>query len=260
MKEETKTKTQEQEVLYFLDAVEGQGFENMEQDQIAIPRLNISQALSEVVQNGHMEQGHFYNSLTGKDYGTTIQLVVCCFQKVWVEWKKNQGGYVGTYPIGGLEGVTGDNFKKMEHKDADGNINDVIETWNYLVFLPEHLDDGLMVFSSTRGNLKYLKSWNTQMRYLRTPTGRPAPLFSSIWEVSTGKDTNKSGNKYFSCNKDGKSSFVWKGWVSKDMFLTYITPAREVAEQTLALVDNSQDIQQIESPESSEPIETAEGF
>ena len=109
MKEETKT----QEVLDFLDAVEGQGFENMEQDQIAIPRLNISQALSEVVQNGHMEQGHFYNSLTGKDYGTTIQLVVCCFQKVWVEWKKNQGGYVGTYPIGGLEGVTGDNFKKM---------------------------------------------------------------------------------------------------------------------------------------------------
>lgn len=256
MKEETKT----QEVLDFLDAVEGQGFENMEQDQIAIPRLNISQALSEVVQNGHMEQGHFYNSLTGKDYGTTIQLVVCCFQKVWVEWKKNQGGYVGTYPIGGLEGVTGDNFKKMEHKDADGNINDVIETWNYLVFLPEHLDDGLMVFSSTRGNLKYLKSWNTQMRYLRTPTGRPAPLFSSIWEVSTGKDTNKAGNKYFSCNKDGKSSFVWKGWVSKDMFTTFISPARETAEQTLALVDNSQDIQQIESSESSEPIETAEGF
>ena len=252
MKEETKT----QEVLDFLDAVEGQGFENMEQDQIAIPRLNISQALSEVVQNGHMEQGHFYNSLTGKDYGTTIQLVVCCFQKVWVEWKKNQGGYVGTYPIGGLEGVTGDNFKKMEHKDADGNINDVIETWNYLVVLPEHLEDGYMIFGSTRGNLKYLKGWNTQMRYLRTPSGKPAPLFSAIWTMVTGKDKNKSGQPYFSCNKDGKSSIAFKSWVSKEIFLEYVTPARQVADQAVMLADNR--TQAIEADTTAESEESSQ--
>ncbi len=222
----------------YLNEVAGQGFENMGTDETAVPRLLIAQSNSDVVTNGQVPVGHFYNSITGKDYGDSVNVIVCFFQKVWVEWKKNMGGYVGTYPIGGLEGVTGDNFKGMEHKDADGNINDVIETWNYLVVLPEHLEDGYLIFGSTRGNLKYLKGWNTQMRYLRTPSGKAAPLFSAIWNMSTGKDKNKSGQPYYSCNKDGKSSIIFKEWVTKEMFLEYVTPARQMADSAIMLADN----------------------
>ena len=222
----------------YLNEVAGQGFENMGTDETAVPRLLIAQALSEVTQNGQVPAGHFYNSITGEDYGDSIDVIVCHFQKVWVEWKKDQGGYVGTYPVGGLEGVTGDNFKGMEHKDADGNINDVIETWDYLVILPEHKDAGFMIFGSTRGNLKYLKGWNTQMRYLRTPQGKAAPLFSAVWNMSTGKDTNKKGNSYYSCNKDGKSSIKFKEWVSRAIYDEYIVPARQVADQAVMLADN----------------------
>lgn len=237
----------------YLNEVAGQGFENMSQDEVAVPRLLIAQAMSDVVQNGSVKVGHFYNSITGEDYGDSIDLIVCHFQKVWVEWKKNNGGYVGTYPIGGLEGVTGDNYTGLEHKDADGNINDVIETWNYLVVLPEHMSDGYMIFGSTRGNLKYLKGWNTQMRYLRTPSGKAAPLFSSIWSLTTGKDQNKKGNTYYSCNKEGKSSIVWKEWVSKEMFVEYVTPARQVADQALALADNRQNTLGIEDNTEETP-------
>lgn len=244
----------------YLNEVEGQGFENMSQSEVAVPRLLIAQALSDVVQNGSVKVGHFYNSITGKDYGEAVDLIVCHFQKVWVEWKKNQGGYVGTYPIGGLDGVTGDNYKGMEHKDAEGNINDVIETWNYLVILPEHTEDGYMVFGSTRGNLKYLKGWNTQMRYLRTPSGKVAPLFSSIWTLTTGKDQNKNGQTYYSCNKEGRSSIVWNGWVSKELFLDYVTPARQVADQAIALVDNSQNTLSIENGSTPTGEATNEPF
>lgn len=230
----------------YLNEVAGQGFENMGTDETAVPRLLIAQALSDVVTNGQVPVGHFYNSITGEDYGESVDVIVCHFQKVWVEWKKNQGGYVGTYPVGGLEGVTGDNFKGMEHKDAEGNINDVIETWDYLVVLPEHKEAGYLIFGSTRGNLKYLKGWNTQMRYLRTPSGKAAPLFSSVWTMTTGKDKSKSGQPYFSCNKDGKSSIVWKGWTSKELFLEYVTPARQVADQAVMLADNR--TQAIEAP------------
>ena len=222
----------------YLNEVAGQGFENMGTDETAVPRLLIAQALSEVTQNGTVPAGHFYNSITGEDYGDSVDIIVCHFQKVWVEWKKNNGGYVGTYPIGGLEGVTGDNFKGMEHKDADGNINDVIETWDYLVILPEHKEAGFMIFGSTRGNLKYLKGWNTQMRYLRTPAGKAAPLFSAVWNITTGKDKNKAGNQYYSCNKDGKSSIVFKEWVGKETYLEYVAPARQVADQAVMLADN----------------------
>lgn len=223
--------------LDYLGEVAGQGFENMSNGEVAVPRLLIAQAISDVVTNGSVKVGHFYNSISGKDYGESVDVIVCHFQKVWVEWKKNQGGYVATHEVGSIE-VTGDNYSGMEHKDAEGNINDVIETWNYLAVLPEHLEDGYMIFGSTRGNLKYLKGWNTQMRYLRTPSGKAAPLFSSIWTLTTGKDQNKKGNTYYSCNKDGKSSIVWKDWVSKEMFLEYVTPARQVAEQAIALADN----------------------
>ena len=80
-------KDMELEEAGFLDEVAGQGFEGMEQGDVTIPRLLISQQLSDVVQAGSVPVGHFYNSLTGEDYGDTIKVIPCHFQKVWVDWK-----------------------------------------------------------------------------------------------------------------------------------------------------------------------------
>lgn len=230
----------------YLDEVAGQGFESMGGDETTVPRLLISQQLSQSVQDGSIQAGHFYNSVTGKDYGTSLDVIVCHFSKVWIAWKPNGGGYVGTYQVGSIE-VTGDNFSGM--KDKEGN--DVTETWAYLVILPEHLEDGYLVFQSTRGNLKYLKSWNTQMKFLRTPSGKPAPLFSAIWNLTLGKDTNKKGQTYYSCNVNGKSSAVHKDWVPGSLFTEYVSPAREIATQAIALTDNRTNIEAIESDETS---------
>ena len=232
--------------LSFLDEVAGQGFEQMGAQETATPMLLIAQAMSDVVSNGSVQVGHFYNSITGKDYGDNVNVIVCHFQLMWLEWKPGQGGLVARWQPNEIE-VTGDKYSGMKHGE-----NDVIETWMYLVVLPDHLEDGYMIFSSTRGNLKYLKGWNTQMRYLRTPSGKPAPLFSAIWNLATGKDKNKAGNTYYSCNKDGKSSIKQVDWVSKELFTEYVIPAREIADQAVAIADNREDVAAIESSTSEE--------
>lgn len=231
----------------FLDEVAGQGFEGMEQGDITTPRLLVSQQLSDVVQSGAVAVGHFYNSLTGEDYGDKVQVIVCHFQKVWVEWKPNQGGYVGTFPVGGIDGVTGDVYSGMKHGE-----NDVIETYTYLIMLADHPEAGYFIFQSTRGNLKYLKAWNTAMMYLRTPTGKPAPLFSSVWEMTLNKDQNKQGKQYYSCNENGKSSIKRIGWVTKDTFTEYIAPAREVASQVVMIADNRTNAEALEDNTTSD--------
>lgn len=223
------------EDVSFLEDAAGQGFEGMTSGEVATPLLLISQAMSTSVQNGDIPQGHFYNSVTGKDYGESVDVIVCHFEKMWYEWKPNQGGLVGRYPVGGLEGVTGDVYTGLKHGE-----NDVLETWLYIVVLPNHLEDGFLVFSSTRGNLRYLKAWNTQMKYLRLPSGKPAPLFAAVWNMTLGKDANKQGKQYYSCNANGKSSIHQNGWVTKVVFDDYVTPARQIADNTVAKIDTQQ--------------------
>lgn len=226
-----------EDMTNFLDEVAGQGFENMGSQETATPLLLIAQAMSEVVAEGSVKVGNFYNSITGEDYGNNVKLVVIHFDKVWVEWKPNQGGFVGRHQVGSIP-VTGDVYTGM--KTAEGN--DIVETWVYLVYLPEHPEAGYMVFQSTPGNIKYLKGWNTQMKFLRLPSGKTAPCFAAVWELTTGKDKSKNGNQYYSCSNAGKSSIKFVEWISQDTYTGTIAPARQVALQTEALAASHQEV------------------
>lgn len=227
---ETKAKT-EAEVPSFLEEQAGQGFDNMGSSEVATPMLLITQPLSQLVQDEKVKAGHFANSVTGRDYGESVRVIVCYFDKCWIEWKPNGGGFVARHPVGGIA-VTGDPYTGMKTESG----NNVVETWMYLCVLPDYPEDGFVVFNSTRGNLKYLKGWNTQLKCLRTPGGRPAPLFAAVWKMTLGKDTNKNGQAYYSCNVAGKSSIVMDGWVDDKVYNEFVMPARSVA--TAALNDN----------------------
>lgn len=214
--------------LDYLEGVAGQGFEQMSGGDINTPMLLIAQQLSEVAQAGSVPAGHFYNSLTGEDLGTELEVVPCQFQKAWIEWKPNNGGFVARHMPGSIS-VTGDNFSGMV--TAEGNI--VVEAYMYLVAVPSRPDLGIMLFQSTPGNMRYLKSWNTQMRYLRLPSGKPAPMFAGVWSLSVNSDVNKKGNKYYSLNNGGKSSARFVRWVDKELMSSTVLPARDVSMQAL---------------------------
>lgn len=223
--------------LSFLDGESENGFENMGAGDISTPLLLIAQPLSKVVTDDKVKAGHFYNSITGEDYGDEVRLIVCHFDKMWYEWLPEQGGLAGRYPVGSVE-VNGDKWSGMTNVETGNKIE---EKYVYLVYLPDHPEAGLMVFASTGGNMKYLKGWNTQMKYLRTPGGRQAPVFAAIWTLKIGKDKNKAGQPFFSCNEAGKSSIHFAGWVQKETYDEVILPARDVASNAIAIADMRSD-------------------
>lgn len=234
---------QEEKAVGFLDEVAGQGYENVGTGDVTTPLLLVAQQLSAVVDGGSVEVGHFYNSITGEDYGTSLKLVICHYKKMWYEWKPNQGGLAGIHEVGGIE-VTGDVFTGM--KTAEGNK--VEEKMVFLVVLPDHPEAGYMIFGSTPGIMKYTKAWLTQAQNLRLPSGARAPLFGAVWSVELAKNTSKDGNKYYAPAIDGKSSFKFVEWIPEVLYRDSVLPAREIASQALALADNrSMEQQAIES-------------
>jgi hypothetical protein len=238
--------------LGFLETAGNNGFENMGAGEISTPLLLIAQPLSKVVSDDKVKAGHFYNSITGEDYGNQLKVIVCHFDKMWYEWKPDQGGLAGRYPVGSVE-VEGDKWTGMINKETGNKIE---EKYVYLVYLPEHPEAGLLVFASTGGNMKYLKGWNTQMRYLRTPSGRQAPLFAAIWSMTVNKDTNKNNQPFYSCNEAGKSSIRFDSWVSKEIYDTAILPARETASQAIAIADMRE--QDAEADTNGNAVETSD--
>lgn len=205
------------------------GFEGMSGDT-STPMLLISQALSDVVQAGTVPVGHFYNSETGQDYGTEVKVVVCGFTKAWTEWKPNQGGFVGRYPVGSLKDVTGDNYSGMMHGE-----NKVQETLLYVVILPEHKEDGYLIFSSSPGSMRYLKAWNTSLRFLKTPAGQQAAIYSGVWNLQLNKDQNKQGKTFYSPSLNGRCSAKHVGWTSKALYDEYVLPARQSLNSLVAM-------------------------
>lgn len=47
----------------------------LEQEELALPIVQLTQQLSNAVTNGEVDSGHYYNALTGEDYGTEIDFV-----------------------------------------------------------------------------------------------------------------------------------------------------------------------------------------
>lgn len=222
----------EEKAVSFLDDVAGQGYENVGAGDVTTPLLLIAQQLSGVVDGGSVEVGHFYNSVTGEDYGTQLDLVICHYKKMWYEWKPNQQGLAGIHEVGAIP-VSGDVYTGMTTETG----NKVEEKMVFLVVLPEHKDAGYMIFGSTPGTMKYMKGWLTQAQNLRLPSGARAPLFGGIWSVELAKNTSKDGNKYYAPAIDGKSTFRFKEWIPEVLYKDSVLPAREIATQALQLAD-----------------------
>jgi len=221
------------EQLY--EQMAGEGFEGMSANQYAIPLLLIAQPTSDIITSGEGEKlgikvGDFYNSVTKKSYGNKLKVVVAFFKVMWFEWGPNMGGLKGRHEPGTVP-YTGNPFDGMKHADTG---NDLVETWLYFVVLPDHLTDGFLTYQSTKGNIQYLKPWNSAMHDLRLPPspkypeGAPAPLFSHTWSIETMRNKNEKGT-WFAFGAEKKPSFKDLGFTPLDVYAKFVKPVRLIA-------------------------------
>lgn len=191
--------------------MQGKGLENLTPDEVALPFLNILQALSPEVTKGHKSYvesavaGRFFNNVTKETYpenGLIFQPV--SVRHEWVEWKPRDqgGGRVGTHARDSDVITKAQSQSQQFGKYKTDNGNDLVETIYLLGFIHRSadLDEQLALgpgepviisFSSTK-----IKPFKQIMYRISTFQGRP-PLFAHRLKLDTFLDQNKKGQNYF---------------------------------------------------------------
>ncbi len=210
----------------FLDEHANKGFENVSAEDFSIPFLKILQPLSSQLDEDAPEfiksakSGMFFNTVTERLYGRTVQLIPLRYKKVWLEWLPERGGLVGKHEPGAIK-VNKDKFTKWISEN--GNI--IAEHHNFYCLVANHFDEGPIVFSLTSTGNRHAKNWNTQIMMTRLPSGNRAPFFSSIWELETVKNKNDAGSWYMIGDK--KTMVKRVRFVSQIEFTEQVLPNRE---------------------------------
>ena len=186
----------EEKALTFLEEQAGAGLENIDIRDMSLPFLRIAQSLSPQLEKDNeayipgLELGMFFNTVTKKIYGREINLIPIKYERAWVEWRPDRGGFVATHPQNSIK-VDKTNFKEWQYGE-----NIVQDTMLFYCMIEGHLQDGPIVFPLSVTGLKHGKNWMTQINMTKLPSGSQAPLFSSVWKVVSSKINGKKGTYY----------------------------------------------------------------
>lgn len=215
---------EDNELMAMMSIPEGEE-EQLTKDDLSIPMLKIAQKGSPQVDTDQPEYieglkpGDFFNSATGTNFGSVIRIQPIVYFRNFVIWEgaKGQGVFQGTLSV--------DEFEEMEKeknlvrdggdsvdKGAGENGMDIryTDTRNYAVMLPDHMEQGLLVFAMSSTGIKPSKDWNSQ-NAIRRFNGQKVARYATIWTLETAGFT-----------KDG---YAWKqvakitpdGWADKSM-------------------------------------------
>lgn len=183
------------------------GFEQMDQDDFALPFLRILTNMSpEIGEVGGASPGMIYNSVTGElfDGKKGVQVIPCTYIRQYIEWAprgSGSGGPLNIYP------ATSDILSRTHREPGDNK--DYTDSGSYIENTANHyvmmLDDAgvpnpaLIVMKSTQ--LKKSRKWNSMMMSVKL-TGANGmftpPMYSQIYRLTVASESNDKGK--------------WHGW------------------------------------------------
>ncbi len=176
-----------------------EGFEDLTQQTMSIPFIKLAQALTPEINKNKdvyiegLDQGMFFNSATKDILGETFKFVVIKFERLYIEWLPNRGGFAGYHSPEHAEEIAADKtFGKWT--TAEGNI--LQEYYTYYGVVIGHEKEGVVVLSLASSAIKQAKNLNRLMTTHIMDNGKRAMPYYLIWNVKA-MHMEKDGNDWF---------------------------------------------------------------
>lgn len=171
----------------------GRGSENVETQDLIIPRIELVQALSKCLEEGGADYiegakpGMFYNSVTRQLYGHQITVCPVFFKKQYLCWRdrKKGGGFGGAF----------DTLQEAHDRIAQEDNPDeweALETAQQILLTvdPDTHETSEAVLSCARTKQKVSRAWNSLIRV------NGFDRFSRIYELFGVDETNAQNQSF----------------------------------------------------------------
>lgn len=191
----------ERVVLDFVDENQDtlEGFEDVTQQTMAVPFVRIAQQLTPQVKKNNsayiegLEPGMFFNTVTKEVYGQEMHVVVLKFERIYIEWLPDRGGFVSYHTPENAERIAADKtFGKW--KTADGNT--LQENYVYFVLIAGHESEGVAILSCSSTMIKTAREWNRLMTTHVMDNGQRAMPYYLVWKLNTESWSNDQYDWY----------------------------------------------------------------
>jgi hypothetical protein len=185
------------------DAYVDVGHEEVNQEDIATPFLNVLQKMSPQVDKENAafvkgaEAGQFFHSVNEScfDGGDGVTVVAAHFQSRWIEWiPLNQGGgFVRQYDAGE---VPAGGESEIQVTLPDGHECSLTHL-HYLLLVDEELRAyDPLIFSVSSTGITPSRKWNGALTASVIPGKGRAPRFEKMWSLKSVYRSNDQGNWY----------------------------------------------------------------
>jgi len=142
------------------------GFEEINSQTQSIPFIKLAQTLTPEA-NIQKEQyvqglklGEYFNSITKEIIGPAFNFIILKFERIYIEWKPNRGGFVDMHTPSNAERIATD---KTFGKWKTGLGNDLTEYYTYIGVIEGREHEGLVVFSLASTAIKAAKDLNKML-------------------------------------------------------------------------------------------------
>ena len=181
-----------QEVPAYINTSSARGSEEVGSADMVLPRLEIVQALSPIKEtNEDAREGLLFNSVTEEILGDMIYFVPVYYRMEYLVWRDQDkgGGFLGSFS------TAAEAERRKTQAVAEGDDIDAIEIVDTPVQYGMRIEPAghfeQIVISMAKTKAKVSRRWNAMIQIAG------GDRFSRVYKISTFRDENKKGQKFF---------------------------------------------------------------